>query len=54
LEHSISFMWIMPASLLVSMSVSYAGGFFFPAPRRVSLGTLEGQRMPYSPPSGQD
>ena len=37
---SISFMWIIPASLLVSMLVAYGGGFFLDSPSAAQLSGL--------------
>jgi solute:Na+ symporter, SSS family len=40
MESSISFMWIMPASLVVSMLVSYVTGFFIDTPSPAQLSGL--------------
>ncbi len=40
LQNGISFMWIMPASLVVSLVVSYISGFFFSAPSKSQISVL--------------
>jgi len=37
---SVSFMWIIPASFMVSLAASYLAGFFFPNPSATQLGGM--------------
>jgi SSS family solute:Na+ symporter len=46
---SVSFMWIMPASLVVSMLVSYGAGFFLDTPTAAQLSGLSLTRRPGTP-----
>lgn len=39
-DYSISFMWIMPASLVVSLLVAYSAGWFFRPPTTAQLSSL--------------
>ena len=41
MEKGISFMWIMPASLLVSLAVSYAAGFVFRPPSEEQVTAMQ-------------